>query len=68
MLRRARSGGFTSSYTLAHDDAFTRLRRNAAFRDELGEARRVEAATRRTLERAGIDRMLSVDPPAKSPV
>jgi tetratricopeptide (TPR) repeat protein len=65
MLRRARSEGLTSSYTLAHDEAFKRLRRDAAFRDELGEARRVEAATRRTLERAGIDRLLRVDAPVR---
>jgi DNA-binding winged helix-turn-helix (wHTH) protein/tetratricopeptide (TPR) repeat protein len=60
MLRRARSEGLTSSYALAHDDAFKRLR-GAAFRRELDEARRVEMATRRLLERAGIGRLFKDD-------
>lgn len=63
MLRRARSEGLTSTYTMAHDAAFTRLRQNPAFRRELDEASRLETATRRALEQAGIDRVLTADPP-----
>jgi tetratricopeptide (TPR) repeat protein len=61
MLRRARSEGLTSSFTLAHDDAFKRLRRDPAFHQELDQTRRVETATKRVLERAGLDRLLKRD-------
>jgi hypothetical protein len=61
MLRRARSEGLTSSYALAHDDVFKRLRSDAAFCRELDEARRVEIETRRMLQRAGLDRLVKED-------
>ena len=57
-LRRARAEGFTSSYTLAHDEAFKNLRCDAAFCRELDAARRVEAEIRRNLDRAGMSRLL----------
>ena len=57
MLRRARAEGLTSSYTMAHDEAFKRVRRQTAFCEELAEARRAEAAASRTLERAGLERL-----------
>jgi len=61
MLRRARAEGLTSSYTMAHDDAFKRVRRHAAFCEELAEARRAEAAASRVLERAGIGRLFRAE-------
>jgi len=60
-LRRARAEGFTSSYTLAHDEAFKHLRCEAAFCRELDAARRAEVETRRSLDQAGIGRLLKAD-------
>jgi DNA-binding winged helix-turn-helix (wHTH) protein len=66
MLRHARAEGLTASYTMAHDEAFERVRPTNAFADEFAEARRVEAAANRELERVGIGRLFRADPPATS--
>jgi len=51
LLRRARSGGFTSSRTLERDEAFASVRRHADFQREVAESVGIERATRRELER-----------------
>ena len=50
LLQRARAGGFTSSHTLKHDQAFASLRRRADFQREVAECAGVDRATRRELE------------------
>jgi hypothetical protein len=65
MLRRTRVEGLTSSYTMAHDEAFKRVRSDPAFGEELAEARRVEAATGRALERVGMDRLFRSKAPVR---
>ena len=57
MLQHARGEGFTASYTLDHDSAFTAVQRHAGFRKEVAEARRVEAETRRAVDAASGGRL-----------
>ncbi len=53
MLQRARDEGFTSSRTLAQDEAFARMRKQAAFRQELERAKANERGAKRDVDRAG---------------
>jgi Skp family chaperone for outer membrane proteins len=53
MLQRARDEGFTSSRTLAQDEAFARMRKQAAFRQELERAKANERGAKSDVDRAG---------------
>lgn len=58
LLQRARREGFTCSYALAHDRAFTSVRGHQGFQRELRESEAAEQETRRALERAGANHVL----------
>ena len=53
MLQRTRRDGFTSAYTLEHDDAFASLRNSRDFADEAAAARRVQHEVTTALEGIG---------------
>jgi len=60
LLQRARHEGFTCSYALEHDEAFAPIRGHDGFKREIRESRASEQETRRALERAGIEHVLTV--------
>jgi DNA-binding winged helix-turn-helix (wHTH) protein len=60
LLQRARTEGFTSSYTLEHDEAFASVRDHQGFQREIRESRATERETRRALGQTGIERVLRV--------
>ncbi len=53
LIKRARSEGFTSSWTLKQDEAFKRVRSSPAFRRELEHCEGAEHFSRREVERVG---------------